>query len=344
MADYTAILSRRLVEVSNGEVEPVLIHAGKDPADTIEVEFPVVDQSGEQSAGALASTVRRLSDETNKEAAVLLEYSGYGYAKRGAPLWLARGLRRVCEEEGIPLVTMFHELYATGPPWTSAFWLSPIQALIIQRIAVYSDGIVTNRISSKRWLCLASSDKTSVQVQPVFSNVGEPDTRRPFSQRKNQAVVFGGERSKRKIYQKNGKRVREYLRSIGVTQVIDVGAYPNDDALAAFGLPVFKKGILPSREVSRYIGESKIGIGNAPSDCVTKSGSVAAYLAHGTIPLLIKGIEVLQLKKATFFIELKSHKKRNLKRVSKEGKKWYDKFAKSGVAANQFIDIFKEII
>jgi len=153
VADYTAILSQRLVEVSSSSVESVLMHAGKTPTEAIEVNFPVVDLSGAQSAVTLADTVRDLANEADGDAVVLLEYVGYGYAKRGAPLWLVRGLSRVCGNNGVPLVTMVHEVRASNwKPWTSTFWLSPIQGYVVAQLARMSRAVVTNRIPSAEWL------------------------------------------------------------------------------------------------------------------------------------------------------------------------------------------------
>ena len=68
VADYTAILSRRLVEVSDGAVEPVLVHAGRQFADAIDVDFPVVDLSGQCSTSALAQTVEQSAAEADEQA------------------------------------------------------------------------------------------------------------------------------------------------------------------------------------------------------------------------------------------------------------------------------------
>jgi len=43
------------------------------------------------------------------------------------------------------LVTMFHEVYATGPPWASSFWLSPLQRNLAARLAQMSDHCLTSR-------------------------------------------------------------------------------------------------------------------------------------------------------------------------------------------------------
>src|SRR5437879_828476 len=56
---------------------------------------------------------------------VLLHYVGYGYEKRGCPFWLVNGLEAWRKAQSSRrLVTMFHELFASGPPWRSSFWTS----------------------------------------------------------------------------------------------------------------------------------------------------------------------------------------------------------------------------
>ena len=75
---------------------------------------------------------------------VVLQLSGYGFDKRGAPLWLLKeieGRRRHIKSFGV----FFHELYAFGPPWSSSFWLSPVQRHIACRLAVLSDFWMTSR-------------------------------------------------------------------------------------------------------------------------------------------------------------------------------------------------------
>src|ERR1051326_8361469 len=77
---------------------------------------------------------------------LLLHYVGYGYQKRGCPFWLARGLEAWRREQGMRrLVTMFHELYASGPIWASSFWTSPFQRGLAASVARISDRCWTNR-------------------------------------------------------------------------------------------------------------------------------------------------------------------------------------------------------
>src|SRR5438067_285463 len=56
---------------------------------------------------------------------VLLHYCGYGFQKRGAPLWLLRGLTRFLQMQDVPLIVSFHELWASGKPWQSPFYFGP---------------------------------------------------------------------------------------------------------------------------------------------------------------------------------------------------------------------------
>ena len=61
-----------------------------------------------------------------KTSSVVLHYSGYSYSPDGAPVWLLAALRNffLGARHDIRLVTIFHELYATSPPWRRAFWYS----------------------------------------------------------------------------------------------------------------------------------------------------------------------------------------------------------------------------
>lgn len=321
VADYTAILSRRLVEVSDGAVEPVLVHAGNQSAEAIEVGFPSVDLSGACSASALAETVEQLAQETEVSAVVLLEYSGYGYAKRGAPLWLARGLRRVCGPDGVPLITMFHELYATGPPWTSAFWMSFPQSSVARQLASCSTEILTNRISSKRWLESVGDGTTMVKMQPVFSNVGEPKAIPLFESRKDVAILFGGVGTKRRIYRQERRRVKNRLEEIGIDQVVDIGPRPEKAGTNAFGVPVLQRGILPAEKVSELLKRGKVGLVQCPSDCITKSGVAASYFAHGVVPLVVGKVDASLSDRQ--YLTLDRSGGDDLAERSRTGREWY---------------------
>jgi len=336
VADYTALLSRRLVEVSDGAVEPVLMHAGNQPVEAIDVDFPVEDLSGQCSASALAQAIERLAAEADGRAVVLLEYSGYGYASRGAPLWLARGLRRVCGEDGVPLITMFHELYATGPPWKSAFWMSFLQSLTARRIARCSTEILTNRTSSEEWLKSVGGG-TSVEMQPVFSNVGEPSTVPPFDSRQDVAILFGGEGTKRQVHQQTARGAKNRLEELGIDRIVDIGPRPEKADTDAFGLPVLQKGVLPAEKVSELLKRAKVGLVRCPSDCITKSGIAAAYFAHGVIPLVVDDVDASL--PSNQYLTLDGSARYDLAERARTGREWYCSSAHSRKSAQRVMKL-----
>jgi hypothetical protein len=108
-----------------------------------------------------------------KHPHVILHYVNYGYQKRGVPfrlLSVLRGLRTNCCGR---LLTIFHELYGSGPPWRSVFWLRPLQIHIAREIAKISDRyIVSSEAMLEQMRQLAPDLHAS--VHPVFSHFGEP--------------------------------------------------------------------------------------------------------------------------------------------------------------------------
>jgi hypothetical protein len=106
-------------------------------------------------------------------AHVILHYVNYGYQKRGVPFALLSILREIRARCRGRFLTIFHEFYASGPPWKSAFWLRPWQRQIAKSIAQMSDAaIVSSETMLQELRQLAPEIRAS--VHPVFSNFGEP--------------------------------------------------------------------------------------------------------------------------------------------------------------------------
>src|SRR5262249_25616277 len=145
-----------------------------------------------RKAQILADTLQLLSAETDARA-VVLHFSGYGYQERGVPVWLVQGFRIWNRRAGrVPLLTIFHELYATGQPWQSAFWLSPLQREIARSILnLSSAAITTTDLYSKRLSEWRDGNASKITAIPVFSNVGEPGCGSAPCARTAVAVVFG---------------------------------------------------------------------------------------------------------------------------------------------------------
>jgi hypothetical protein len=104
---------------------------------------------------------------------IILHWVNYGYQKRGVPFGLLRVLRKLRARHRPCLLTIFHELYASAPPWRSAFWLRPLQVHISRAVAQLSDACIVSSESTLAELKrLAPGTKAS--VRPVVSNFGEP--------------------------------------------------------------------------------------------------------------------------------------------------------------------------
>jgi len=216
--------------------------------------------------------------------AVVLQLSGYGFDNRGAPLWLLREIekrRKHIKTLGI----FFHELYAFGPPWSSSFWLSPVQRHIARRLAELSDFWMTSREGSAQWLRRFAGDKHHA-VLPVFSTIGEPDSL--AQARLPRMVVFGSAGLRQATYQAAGDKLFAWARQAPL-EIHDIGA-PITDARIAETLRangVIQQGCLVDEAVRAVMQDALFGLLAYPVEYVAKSSVFAAYCAHGICPLLI---------------------------------------------------------
>ena len=154
----------------------------------------IYSRSNHDLFSSLISTQQQITERNR--SIVLLHYVGYGYATRGCPGWLASGLKKWKESiSDAFIVTMFHALYAFGPPWTSSFWLSWSQRRIARQIGKLSDLVISNRKNyAEKLSAWGISKGKSIPVLPIFSNIGEPITIKPLAERKRRLIVFGRNR------------------------------------------------------------------------------------------------------------------------------------------------------
>lgn len=215
---------------------------------------------------------------------IYLQYSGYGYAKRGAPLWMLHYLRSR-RPKIKHLGVFFHELFAFGPPWSSAFWLSPLQRSVAAGLARLADFWQTNRERSWQWLANQAPTVPNAKL-PVFSNVGE--TTRYEAARERSVIVFGGSARRRNTYRAAGKPLFTWIRRNDL-QLHDVGPPLCDERLDRLLVQngVRRHGRLELEAVGDLCSRAMFGIHAGSSEYVEKSGVFAAYCAHGVAPLLI---------------------------------------------------------
>jgi hypothetical protein len=130
--------------------------------------------SAENAAGfEVLSLDGLLDDADRKYDHVLLHYVNYGFQKRGIPFRLLSILRALGRRHHLKLVTIFHELYASGSPWTSAFWLQPLQIHLAKSVGRLSDACIVSSDNFRSELKRMVPD-AHLELHPVPSGLGEP--------------------------------------------------------------------------------------------------------------------------------------------------------------------------
>ena len=105
---------------------------------------------------------------------VILHYVNYGYQARGVPFLLRTFVKQLRQQLRGRWVTTFHELYASGPPWKSAFWLRPFQVRIARDMIDASSSCVVSNVPIEEAIH-AYDPRKKVHTVPVMSNFGEPE-------------------------------------------------------------------------------------------------------------------------------------------------------------------------
>lgn len=252
---------------------------------TAEIEGFKITQVSDCSADALLSV---LPSDRNSPSTLLLHYVNYGYAKRGCPVWLIDGLQRWRSLSAKRLmVTMFHETYVSGrPPWTSSFWLSPLQKHLATRLARLSDRCLTSRQDYATLLYKLSLGKhLEIPTLPVFSNLGEPESVPTLAKRDRRLVVFGSPIHRLRAYQESLPQLELTCELLGIEEISDIGPSTNLPISAVNGVPVIKRGQLCADEISTLMLNSLAGFLDYNPDFLAKSGIFAAYCAHGLLPI-----------------------------------------------------------
>ena len=283
IGDYATLLARELLAYHGVGTRFVVGDPAwkPDPAST-DTSFP--------ATAVAAHSARALRAALGGPGTVLLHYVGYGYATRGCPFWLVDGLEHWRHAgPGRRLVVIFHEVYASGPPWSSAFWASPFQRRLAARLARLADARrITTTISLRELrgtLRRAEKNRLPTAVAPVFSNLGEPAHLSPPAAREHQVVVFGS-RHWRELAYRHPSALEAFCQAHSVGRVVDVGA-PLAAAPARLpgGTVVHVAGVLAAADASALFARSLAGYFHYPTLHLGKSTIFAAYGAPGLVPV-----------------------------------------------------------
>ena len=245
---------------------------------------PGPETAGVEVAGLQAQDRSALSTVLSGESTVLLHYVNYGYESRGCPDWLVAGLER-WKATGTDrhLVTVFHEVYASGPPWRSSFWLSPRQRQLAARLVRLSDA-ATASLEVQAAILRRWRPEGRIAVNPVFSTIGEPAVVPSLAGRFPRLIVFGGPGARRRAWGEARRELLAACRALGAEEVWDVGP-PAGAPAQLDGLRVRELGVLTAAEASNCLLGSAAGFLAYPPALLGKSTTFAAYCAHGLLPV-----------------------------------------------------------
>jgi len=217
---------------------------------------------------------------------LLLHYSGYGFSRDGAPFPLVNAMKSVHGSGYFRTGVYFHELFATGRPWQSAFWYSRRQREVVRRLASHNDMIATNISRHAEWLEReVMIGRTGLLHRiPVFSNIGETAEVPPAVDRLPRLVVFGLPGTRRASY-KRLSSFKNVMNELGIEEILDIGPeleVPNNIS----GIPVRRMGIVTVKDLSGILSRTRFGFVPHPPFCLAKSGVFAGFCAMGTIPFI----------------------------------------------------------
>lgn len=283
VGDYALNLARQLRNDFNIQTQFVV----GDPSwnGAVEIEgFPVKkiqDRSPEALLDALSE---------NLSAPVLLHSVGYGYDRRGCPRWLVKGLQHWRNlYPNLSLVTMFHEISAFGPPWTSAFWLSSLQKNLVGKLATISNNCITSKQSYADLVNrLSKYLKIEIYCLPVFSTIGEPGFLRPLNERSRRLIVFGSRNARLQIYDRCIPSITKICKLLDIQEIVDIGVPTNLRFKEISVIPVREEGILEASKISELMQDAIAGfLDFPPPSYLAKSTVFASYCAHGLIPCMV---------------------------------------------------------
>jgi|TARA_B110000259_G_C13989161_1_gene391710 hypothetical protein len=260
---------------------------------------------------------------------VILHFSGYGYATRGLCFSLLKSLKKWKEKnKAHRLIVIFHDVYAVGPIYRSAFWTCLPQIYIATNLLKLSDcAITSSRYYQSKLLSWIPNKK--ILLSPIYSNIREIKYNRKLNKRKKIAVIFGGVYQKKVLYAdmlSNKKNYLSALSSLSVKQIVDIG--PKVIGLKKIGhIPIKSIGIKSKNFISKLLSGAKAGLTFYAVHLMTKSGVVASYASHGVLIVNFYKTNILKTNEfisgVNFVSNVDEKKKLNYQKIANRAEKLY---------------------
>lgn len=221
--------------------------------------------------------------QANDADAILLNYSGYGYQKRGIPFQLYFKMKSLTKRRDIPLFIYFHEVYAGKENiLTSSYWLHSVQKMLYKKLYKLSTSAFCGNDVIFKIIKSENKDSSKLYLAPLFSNIPVVNGFPSFEERKEIAVVFGSPGRREAVY-KNAEQIQMCCQRLGISEIIDIGDGYRREWTLALRIPIVEKGKIKADEVAQWLIKSKYGFISYPENIFGKSGIFAAYAGNGII-------------------------------------------------------------
>lgn len=306
-----------------------------------------------------------LLNACDSPATILIHYVGYGYHRRGIPFWLVNGLklwqenntRNSAFNSRYYLFTMFHELWASGPLWSSTFFLHLPQRRLAQRLLHLSQFSVTSTVRMKQ--LLEQRISKIVEILPVPSSI--PFALRPDYDRQKQppfrVLLFGQLYSRILAVKAHHNLLAELVERRLLEQIIVVGKGAKAGEISSIDVQALLNVVPPAKikvlgetepsEIADQFVQADFYLSFCEAYLACKSTSLMAALACGCPPVLREGLnsEPLQAEKHFLVCDgsrqgitnfIRKVENGALKTVGTAGQQWYQKNADWELIANKW--------
>jgi hypothetical protein len=164
---------------------------------------------------------------------------------------------------------------------------------------------------------------------PVFSNIGETTAPTSLLGRAPVSVIFGAAISRRRVYEKYRDRaspLNDLVELLGIERFLDIG--PETIIPSSFlGRELDALGALDAADVSAHFAQARLGIVDYPRHVLTKSGIIAAYLAHGNLVANCStdGTPTPDIRAGIHYVDLRRLPQSfgDAEAIAEQGHKWY---------------------
>jgi len=340
VGDYALVIARQLREKFGCETVFASFKTGPSPDG-----FKVV------------ALDRLLDDAASNYDRVLLHYVNYGFQKRGVPFRLLSILRALRSRHRGRFVTVFHELFASGPPWSSAFWLRPLQKELAKSVAHLSDACIVSSDNFRREL-MRMVPHAEIALHPVPSSVGEPSlsTEQITDRDPHHWAIFGGtvlvERSLRSLRQ----LMPRIPDSIAPGKLSVLGGVENPatrSLLVDLGIESDYRPDIPAAEASEILKTCSFAWfnyfhrPNVETSVILKSSAFASACAHAVVPVLPHRGSPISIDgdplPGPFFVESERAEipgAEGRAKLATDIYNWYHRNASSEILVRRIADIF----